>query len=889
MKKHRFQGWAQVALMLQTLTSQESTSKQLNAGQKASLLALAKRLPDNGVIIADEVGMGKTRIAAMLVKAVAEAGGRVAILVPPGLGYQWADELKTATAPHTPPILRSLWQYLQAWNPDAPDTPWFSHSVVLISHTFVNWRLGDNTPAWRWALLPELYAQWRKQAEGRFPRGFHDNDKLRDPWVKNAADAIVSAIAKCSKQHPARQRLQELTESTPWPGALQAGAYKRDATLRPKLAQAVGLGLGTFDLVVIDEAHKSRGISSGLNQLLDRVILQSARARRLAMTATPIELDAAQWQQMLERIQLQLPDDQALGLSKTIDHYMQSAALVRCCPGDVQTREQFRRAAVTFQRALAPYLLRRDKREDSAVTLFAEKTNAHHHTYRSEEKASVDAAQLPPQWKQAVCAAEALSFVATQADAPLAQRLRLSFGNGHGIAALLDHSLQDEGDSNEATAEDKPLAASNGPARAQMPNDKRRQRVDWWMQRLLNPFQQDPGRALFEHPALLKAVEVIEDICLAQDEKVLVFGRFTRPLRALVQLLNAREMLRRLDQGRFWPQSQLAEDDWPALYAAHRQLQRPEALKKTALQQQLQAQYQSLENQRQRMRAHLLEHLRQGFEVLDPKPNAHIQRLFAEFEKSASAATHHESEPTSLLALLARALHELLGQEHAQAAEYAQAFIELMEAACDLDAQETLDSDETGLAEHWSDVQERLQHEYGAPLGGFARLMYGGTPQPTRRFLQLAFNRPNSHPKVLVAQSLVGREGLNLHRACRTVLLLHPEWNPGVVEQQIGRIDRMGSLWERQLFERAEKEPTAPDEWPRIRVISVVFDGTYDTYNWEVLHQRWDDLRSQLHGIVIAPRMAQHNRDDPRIVEESNSAAPNFSPYTATHPQKPSA
>lgn len=125
MKKHRFQGWAQVAQMLQKLASQEPTSKQLNAGQKASLLALAKRLPDNGVIIADEVGMGKTRIAAMLVKAVAEAGGRVAILVPPGLGYQWTDELKTATAPHTPPILRSLWQYLQAWNPDAPAPPGF--------------------------------------------------------------------------------------------------------------------------------------------------------------------------------------------------------------------------------------------------------------------------------------------------------------------------------------------------------------------------------------------------------------------------------------------------------------------------------------------------------------------------------------------------------------------------------------------------------------------------------------------------------------------------------------------------------------------------------------------------------------------------------------------
>jgi hypothetical protein len=100
--------------------------------------------------------------------------------------------------------------------------------------------------------------------------------------------------------------------------------------------------------------------------------------------------------------------------------------------------------------------------------------------------------------------------------------------------------------------------------------------------------------------------------------------------------------------------------------------------------------------------------------------------------------------------------------------------------------------------------------------------MYGGTEPQTRRFLQLAFNRPGSHPRVLVAQSLVGREGLNLHRACRTVVLLHPEWNPGVVEQQIGRVDRVDSLWERQLGERLGQGPgEAP--WPRILVRPVVF------------------------------------------------------------------
>ncbi len=59
------------------------------------------------------------------------------------------------------------------------------------------------------------------------------------------------------------------------------------------------------------------------------------------------------------------------------------------------------------------------------------------------------------------------------------------------------------------------------------------------------------------------------------------------------------------------------------------------------------------------------------------------------------------------------------------------------------------------------------------------RLMDGDMAQARRRMVQTAFNRTYSYPRVLIAQSLVGREGLNLHEACRVVLLFHSEWNPG--------------------------------------------------------------------------------------------------------------
>ena len=169
----------------------------------------------------------------------------------------------------------------------------------------------------------------------------------------------------------------------------------------------------------------------------------------------------------------------------------------------------------------------------------------------------------------------------------------------------------------------------------------------------------------------------------------------------------------------------------------------------------------------------------------------------------------------------------------------AAAFEELIHATADRndDADGPSENESETAEARWARLETRLAEDYRRPEGGFARLMYGNTGQDTRRLLQLAFNRPNSHPAVLVAQSVVGREGLNLHKACKTVILLHPEWNPGVVEQQVGRVDRVGSLWEQTLAAIPDAEDITL-ELPRIAVRPVIFKGTYDEKNWEVLRER---------------------------------------------------
>ena len=81
------------------------------------------------------------------------------------------------------------------------------------------------------------------------------------------------------------------------------------------------------------------------------------------------------------------------------------------------------------------------------------------------------------------------------------------------------------------------------------------------------------------------------------------------------------------------------------------------------------------------------------------------------------------------------------------------AFAALVDAVCepqDEDGGSDQALTDTAVGALWQTLQARLREEFNRPEGGFARLMYGGTEPQTRRFLQLAFNRPGSHPRVLV-------------------------------------------------------------------------------------------------------------------------------------------
>ncbi len=75
------------------------------------------------------------------------------------------------------------------------------------------------------------------------------------------------------------------------------------------------------------------------------------------------------------------------------------------------------------------------------------------------------------------------------------------------------------------------------------------------------------------------------------------------------------------------------------------------------------------------------------------------------------------------------------------------------------------------------------------------RLVNGATKSETRQRLMLTFNSP-FFPEVFITSNVMA-EGVDLHRYCRYVIHHDLDWNPSVLEQRTGRLDRIGGKVER--------------------------------------------------------------------------------------------
>ena len=108
--------------------------------------------------------------------------------------------------------------------------------------------------------------------------------------------------------------------------------------------------------------------------------------------------------------------------------------------------------------------------------------------------------------------------------------------------------------------------------------------------------------------------------------------------------------------------------------------------------------------------------------------------------------------------------------------------------------------------------------------------VHGSKDKKTRERVFSGFNTPLL-PEVLICTS-VGQEGIDLHRHCRHVVHFDLAWNPAVMEQRTGRIDRIGS----KTFRERSLAEGLSDSFLEIGVPYLA--GTYDERMYEELRLR---------------------------------------------------
>lgn len=850
---------------LAAIESLEDGKALWRAGQRNSLQWIATRLRESpGVLVADEVGLGKTRLAVALAVCVAACGGRAAIVVPPGLAYQWQDEelasfLKQLMTLNLPWLkhkvsYRFLRRYADLFSsgttyPLSKATP-----ILLLSHGF-------GLPSVGQVVNPELWALPYLVKNGAWG-GRALRDKVSEAQ-KNAATYLKDKY-KCSAQLH-----EEL--NTAMVGRPSAKNFK-DPHKKRLFSGLIGDLLGDFDLVVVDEAHKSRAgadvtlaekqregkASSRLTQLLDSILFRphtaTSRAKRVALTATPMELGVDQWKSILSRIG-RIPK-QVTELVHVAKDYAFAVDNLRA--GTAEEIERLEEAAHHFQRAFGDVMTRRLWRDHPIVQRYAmtlscaQAAVAHPHRIYKDEVLLLSA--MRPSERHRMASAEAFAAAARGAE----------IGHGSKTAGIrfsqaLPSLSESVGDIGPASAEVmrkiRPNTKVSTKGRSVDDSNTLKARAaqqlrcSYWQRliqeedhRALGEVSLNPKMALQWHPRVWGAMQKIER--LAQDgEKVLVFVEYLDPMRAIERSLNIRHFLRHVRDERPIPLPQgVRATDADVL----RWLRDPEFE---------------------------LEHLTPGafaekvkrFTSDYAREREHLRALCQEVIEEAGLASELAAPRLQVLTTwLVQQLcteNELWRMDDAQSAQAVRTEAQArLWSLRDPDPQGSeYDEEETGKSIlNWGSIvnklEEDLDYEDGAEgriyafrMSARAQSMFGGTAPATRRSRQAAFNHDQLNPRILIGQSDVMSEGLNLHRACRTVVLFHLDWNPGRIEQQIGRVDRQDSRWMKICEAALDSEIAAPS----IDVYTVAVEGTYDAYRTRVIEERARLLRAQLFGEVL--------------------------------------
>lgn len=834
-----------------------------------------------GVILADQVGMGKTyvalAVAASQILSTRELG-RAVIFVPAAVADKWVREWRKFSESLLEPgtgircvdkPIRSGEEFLKKLDDRKEDR----EHILVVTHTALTATLKDTFI--QLALLH--YAT----------RYVRDGDKLRDriaKWsdglrglIRNAqfTPELVSELLKTppSKWHarwlrltgealldnPVPQTLERAARNLPLqelrsaidklPIRLSADIQRRLEDARRALATATQATwkwlLSSTDLdlplLVVDEAHRLKNPSTQISKLFaertsgdDAGALRGIFRRMLFLTATPFELGHAELIEVLSRMSAVRPLDPAPAtpLKERLDALKnrltdaQTTALTldvawgRILPCDLSAfdswgptatapanispsaREawEYAKLAVNarqeMNRALKPWVIRHERAHrrvyHAGATIVAGEAS------KGGLPISEDAA-LP-----FLLAARAQSVALDDKSA----RPLFAYGIASSYEAFrrLGSGLPDEARDSDIQDEDRkpagPEAAIHRPAV---------NAVRWYRGEIDRALGDD--NVLAAHPKVRATVEKAAQLWLA-GEKCLIFCWFIKTGEAVERALAKRVDVLILERASKVLGTKFGDDTRRQLESISDRIFRRDT-----------PSYNSI---RHRLVDALAESSGRHEDVIDLVVDAAIRHL-----RTPSYLTRYTPLASGMSAEDVWSGISNPNRNGIVLLKRWQSFAErLARARCHIEAMNTSEQPDSEFSRLRAALlgagdEADEPHRRGASLHPVRRA-HGGTERDVRERLIAAFNTPLS-PDLLVASSVMG-EGIDLHQECRFVIHHDLDWNPSVLEQRTGRLDRIGSLAER--------------EGKDIEVYEPYLAGTHDEKMYRVVKDRaqWFDI-----------------------------------------------
>lgn len=780
-------------------------------GQDAAAYALARRLIRNGAILADDVGLGKTRVALMLMEAVARSGGTVAVVAPSGLQTQWCEEAtKFAESLKNNGILAAKPNCVKVLN-----------DLVRVNYCFpLNHRRSVDL---QWSLISQGF----KLVKNKYVT---NNDGV----YRNAANRVRARL---------RAFVKEIVDN----GLSEPCENTRD------VVQLIGALIGGIDFLVVDEAHKSRYLDvedddekddmRRLPFLLNCILKRKSNSRCLCMTATPVEMGAEQWPSLLDRCGA--PKNLLKKVLKDSAEFSSTLKLTTEHPENGYNLEQLLHWAGELHDDLSPYVVRRRRsNQDEYKALVKNFTNQKGvYPHRNISPVSVDMGKLDESWKPIVLCMEGISCAAKELQSGHRDKL-LHCRYAAGMLNIDDLALKDY-DCAVKDTEKKDLAKSR--------------RLDYWKEKLLQYEQREAF--MLTHPRIQTTADHIDQIC-ERNEKVLVFGTYTAPMKALRDELNYRHVLCRMEKGLPVAIGQSIMDNVNLLWNIYSRLRERKGWKRWSTKRAFKERFAEERRNTQDASRWLNDRVfKNGFwlDVLEKQDTYNSEKGMA-FINSL-----RDLEPETLSGVVERLRWDLLERIYQSKEKIALKgslsnrrkqilsglIVSLLDEYVKSDKED--ENGQSGL-EHLSKKRFLRAVSHDEVVGrhdAFCSILDGSVSDPKRRRILIRRFNEGTNPQVLIAQSKVGREGLNLHKACKHVVIFNTEWNPAVVEQEIGRVDRICSLWHNEMNKWNDGDPSARGECPKITVDFIVFDETYDRHQFDVFVARRKELSSQLFGALL--------------------------------------